>query len=54
MAKSQSNTQTVSIDEGTTIVIDEKEYSGTVEVSAEIAEKLKETGRVKDVKSING
>lgn len=35
----------VIIDEATTLVIDEKEYSGTVTVDGAIADKLIETGK---------
>lgn len=35
----------IKIDEATTLIIDEKEYSGTVTVDSAIADKLIETGK---------
>jgi hypothetical protein len=51
MAKEVAQTAeevTLTIEDHTTIVIGEVEYSGTVTVDASIAEALKETGKVKD------
>lgn len=39
---------TLTIEDGTTIIIDEIEYCGTVTVDETIAETLKKTGKVKD------
>lgn len=44
--KKDSSTQVnLTIDEGTTIVIEEVEYSGTVSVESATADKLIDTGR---------
>lgn len=45
MAKDKTNEETVTIEEGTTIIIGEVEYSGTVTVDTAIAETLKQTGK---------
>lgn len=39
---------TLTIEDGTTIIIDEIKYCGTVTVDEAIAETLKKTGKVKD------
>lgn len=39
---------TLTIEVGTTIIIDEVEYYGTVTVNKDIAEAIKKTGKVKE------
>lgn len=46
--KKDADQVTLTIDEGTTIIIEEVEYSGTVTVDKTISAVLKSTGKVKD------